>query len=80
MGLFVNLGCCMGFEPMLTASQTVVLTATLTAPLVLLTRIELVSHPYQGCVLPFNYRSMVHLPGTAPGPDALQASASTKLA
>ena len=25
--------------------------------LVLLTRIELVPHPYQGCVLPFNYRS-----------------------
>ena len=33
-------------------------TELMTHLLVLLTRIELVSHPYQGCVLPFNYRSI----------------------
>ena len=54
---------CVGFEP--TPLQILSLSTLpigLPPHMVLLTRIELVSHPYQGCVLPFNYRSRYLVP------------------
>ena len=45
--------------------------------LVLPTRIELVFHPYQGCVIPLYYESLVQPPGIEPGSTVLQTAAMT---
>ena len=50
-------GCIHGFTIVVNSHQSYKHIVSLL--LVLLTRIELVSHPYQGCVLSFNYRSML---------------------
>ena len=47
-----------GIEPGSTVLQTAAMTTfAKLAIMVLLTRIELVIHPYQGCVIPLNYKS-----------------------
>ena len=43
--------------------------------MVLSTRIELVIHPYQGCVIPLNYKSMVPCEGIEPPSDPCKGPA-----
>ena len=43
--------------------------------MVLLTRIELVFHPYQGCVIPLYYKSMVVIRGNDPLYEAYETPA-----
>ena len=47
----------LGIEPSSSVLQTGAMTTFAKVALVLSTRIELVIHPYQGCVIPLNYES-----------------------
>ena len=64
-----------GIEPGSTVLQTAAMTTFAKLALVLSTRIELVIHPYQGCVIPLNYESMVPCEGIEPPSDPCKGPA-----
>ena len=64
-----------GIEPGSTILQTAAMTTFAKLALVLSTRIELVIHPYQGCVIPLNYESMVPCEGIEPPSDPCKGPA-----
>ena len=64
-----------GIEPRSSVLQTGAMTTSAKAALVLLPRIELGIHPYQGCVIPLNYKSMVPCEGIEPPSDPCKGPA-----